>query len=154
MHTQISSFLGYWSQKIMLSKFKRTFNFDHLRSGEPSPVTAARNTQALLHCSHHLFVFRIHFANDERQQPKQAPLCPDTTTYSHIRRRASPAAPCSWGHPAGSSLLTARHHPRHRPHLRLENTTGPAARPLRACPSADQHPAAARQRGGEAGGQA
>lgn len=37
MHTRISSFLGYQSQKITLSKFKRTFNCDHLQSGEPSP---------------------------------------------------------------------------------------------------------------------
>lgn len=97
-------------------------------------MTAAHNIQPLLHCSHHLFVFRIHFANDEKQQPKQAPLRPDTTTHSHAKRRASPAAPCGRGHPAGSRPPTAGHHPRHRPHPRLGSTTGPAARQARPVP--------------------
>lgn len=77
MHTRISSFLGYQWQKITLPKFKRTFNREHLRSRESSPVTAAHNTEALLHCSHHLLVFRINFSNAEKQnqqQPEQASL--------------------------------------------------------------------------------
>lgn len=78
MYTRISSFLGYQSQKIMLPKFRGTFGWKHLRSREPSPAKAAHNTEALLHCSHHLLLFRIHFANAEKkkqqQQPEQAPL--------------------------------------------------------------------------------
>lgn len=99
--------MGYQSQKIKPSKFKRTFNCDHLQRGEPSPChSSLQRAGFLLHCSHHLFVaFGGFFSEFISQMPKSTSTSSQNRLRSRCNTQQQPEEP---GHGSRTGGLCSR----------------------------------------------